>query len=96
MIQRGKLVRAISTSEKYIEGFSSKEGFYFHADTNEEYESVFIKKTDLVGMVVDFWPADGKYISYNKILLSKKMYWFRTEDLEEYEQSHGEKNERHK
>jgi hypothetical protein len=92
MIKHGKLVRAISTSEKYIEGCNSTEGFYFHSqqDNNEKYEFVFIKKTDLVGMVVDCWPVDGIYVLYNKILLNKKMYWFRTEDLEEYEQSHGE------
>jgi len=98
MIGVGKLVRAnLREAEKFIDGYTSIEGFFYRRlNANSVYECVIIKKTDLKGIVIDFWPNDGKYIQFSKVLLEKKPYWFRTEDLEEVESIENIKNERHK
>jgi len=99
MILRGKLICAQKKSEKYIEGYTSIEGFLYHKNEKEqEYAYIVVKRENLVGIVVDYWPEDGKYIELNKVLLNEKSYWFRTEDLEEIEslESFKEKNERNK
>lgn len=99
MILRGKLICAQQKAEKYIEGYASVEGFLYHkSEKEQECVYIVIKRENLVGIVVDYWPEDGKYIELNKVLLTDKSFWFRTEDLEEIEslESLKEKNERNK